>query len=132
MPGACSARPVTNGSPSASSVTSSLSPSRSETTESTFARDEMYLADEVFFTGTAAELTPVHEIDDRKIGAGECGPITRKLQDAYFDAVKGRAGQEKARSLLEARPPGTGCWPRLPAAFRRIQSNAPGPSESSA
>ena len=63
--------------------------------ETTFARDEMYLADEVFFTGTAAELTPVREIDDRQIGAGECGPVTRKLQDAYFEAVKGRAGQEK-------------------------------------
>ena len=55
----------------------------------------MYLADEVFFTGTAAELTPVREIDDRQIGAGECGPVTRKLQDAFFEAVKGRAGQEK-------------------------------------
>lgn len=63
--------------------------------ETTFARDELYLADEVFFTGTAAELTPVREIDDRQIGAGECGPVTRKLQDAYFEAVKGRAGQEK-------------------------------------
>ena len=63
--------------------------------EATFARDEMYLADEVFFTGTAAELTPVREIDDRQIGAGECGPVTRKLQDAFFEAVKGRAGQEK-------------------------------------
>ncbi len=64
--------------------------------ETTFARDELYLADEVFFTGTAAELTPVREIDDRRIGAGECGPVTRKLQDAYFEAVKGRAGKEKA------------------------------------
>lgn len=63
--------------------------------ETTFARDELYVADEVFFTGTAAELTPVREIDDRQIGAGECGPVTRKLQDAYFEAVKGRAGQEK-------------------------------------
>ncbi|HEY2743170.1 MAG TPA: branched-chain amino acid transaminase [Polyangia bacterium] len=63
--------------------------------ECTFARDELYLADEVFFTGTAAELTPVREIDDRQIGAGECGALTRKLQDAYFEAVKGRAGQEK-------------------------------------
>jgi len=63
--------------------------------ETTFARDELYLADEVFFTGTAAELTPVREIDDRQIGAGECGPVTRKLQDAYFEAVKGRAGTEK-------------------------------------
>jgi branched-chain amino acid aminotransferase len=63
--------------------------------ETTFARDELYLADEVFFTGTAAELTPVREIDDRTIGKGECGPVTRKLQDAFFDVVKGRAGQEK-------------------------------------
>jgi branched-chain amino acid aminotransferase len=63
--------------------------------ESTFSRDELYLADEVFFTGTAAELTPVREIDDRQIGAGECGVVTRKLQDAYFEAVKGRAGTEK-------------------------------------
>jgi branched-chain amino acid aminotransferase len=63
--------------------------------ETTFARDELYLADEVFFTGTAAELTPVREIDDRQIGAGECGPVTRKLQDAYFEAVKGRPGKEK-------------------------------------
>jgi branched-chain amino acid aminotransferase len=63
--------------------------------ETAFSRDELYLADEVFFTGTAAELTPVREIDDRRIGAGECGPVTRKLQDAFFEAVKGRAGQEK-------------------------------------
>jgi branched-chain amino acid aminotransferase len=63
--------------------------------ETTFSRDELYLADEVFFTGTAAELTPVREIDDRQIGAGECGPVTRKLQDAFFEAVKGRAGKEK-------------------------------------
>lgn len=63
--------------------------------ESSFSRDELYIADEIFFTGTAAELTPVREVDDRKIGAGECGPITRKLQDAYFEAVKGKAGQEK-------------------------------------
>jgi branched-chain amino acid aminotransferase len=64
--------------------------------ETAFSRDELYGADEVFFTGTAAELTPVREIDDRCIGAGECGPVTRKLQDAYFECVKGRAGQEKA------------------------------------
>lgn len=63
--------------------------------ESTFARDELYLADEVFCCGTAAELTPVREIDDRRIGAGECGPVTRKLQDAYFAVVKGRPGKEK-------------------------------------
>jgi branched-chain amino acid aminotransferase len=60
--------------------------------ESTFARDELYLADEVFLCGTAAELTPVREIDDRRIGAGECGPVTRRLQEAFFEVAKGRAG----------------------------------------
>jgi branched-chain amino acid aminotransferase len=63
--------------------------------EMTFARDELWTADEVFLCGTAAELTPVREIDDRKIGAGECGPITRRLQDAYFEAVKGKAGSDR-------------------------------------
>jgi branched-chain amino acid aminotransferase len=62
--------------------------------EATFARDELYCADEVFLCGTAAELTPVREIDDRTIGAGECGPITRRLQDAYFEAVKGKSGEK--------------------------------------
>jgi branched-chain amino acid aminotransferase len=60
-----------------------------------FTRDELWTADEVFLCGTAAELTPVREIDDRKIGAGECGPITRRLQDTFFETVKGKAGQEK-------------------------------------
>lgn len=53
-------------------------------------RDELYLADEVFLTGTAAEITPVKEVDNRMIGAGEPGPITRKLQDAFFAAVHGK------------------------------------------
>jgi branched-chain amino acid aminotransferase len=52
-------------------------------------RDQLYVADEVFLTGTAAELTPVREIDGRRVGRGEVGPITRQLQAAYFDAVKG-------------------------------------------
>jgi branched-chain amino acid aminotransferase len=64
--------------------------------EQTFARDELYLADEVFLCGTAAELTPVREIDDRKIGIGECGPVTRRLQEAYFEAAKGKDGASKA------------------------------------
>jgi len=59
--------------------------------ESTFARDELYVADEVFLCGTAAELTPVREIDDRTIGAGTRGPITEKLQSIYFDTVKGKS-----------------------------------------
>jgi branched-chain amino acid aminotransferase len=60
-----------------------------EVNERVFTRDELWCADEVFLTGTAAELTPVREVDDRKIGAGEPGPITRRLQDAFFEAAKG-------------------------------------------
>ena len=63
--------------------------------EVSFARDDLYTADEVFFTGTAAELTPVREVDDRKIGLGQCGPVTRGLQNAYFETVKGVQGQER-------------------------------------
>lgn len=58
--------------------------------ERLFARDELYCADEVFLTGTAAEVTPVRVVDGRKIGVGFRGPITERLQSAYFDVVKGR------------------------------------------
>jgi len=58
--------------------------------EDLFSRDALYTADEVFFTGTAAEITPIREIDDRIIGDGRPGPITTRLQDAFFDVVKGR------------------------------------------
>ena len=61
--------------------------------EQAFPRDALLLADEVFLTGTAAELTPVREIDDRKIGTGGVGPVTRILQERYFAAVRG-AGQD--------------------------------------
>jgi branched-chain amino acid aminotransferase len=57
--------------------------------ETVFPRDEMWCADEVFLTGTAAEIIPVWEIDNRRIGAGEPGPITRRLQDAFADVVRG-------------------------------------------
>ena len=53
-------------------------------------RDEVYVCDESFFTGTAAEVTPINEIDGRIIGNGKRGPITEKLQSAYFDVVYGR------------------------------------------
>ena len=53
-------------------------------------RDEFYLADEIFMTGTAAEVTPIREYDDRIIGNGGCGEITEKLQTLYFDVVHGR------------------------------------------
>ncbi len=53
-------------------------------------RDEVYVADEAFFTGTAAEVTPIRELDGREIGSGSRGPVTEKLQTAYFDIVHGR------------------------------------------
>jgi branched-chain amino acid aminotransferase len=58
--------------------------------EKRITRDEVYIADEAFFTGTAAEVTPIRELDGRQIGAGRRGPITEKLQTAYFDQVHGR------------------------------------------
>lgn len=57
--------------------------------EERFTRDAMYVAEEVFLTGTAAELTPVREIDGRSIGSGSLGPITRDLQKAFFAIVRG-------------------------------------------
>lgn len=58
--------------------------------EKRITRDEVYIADEAFFTGTAAEVTPIREVDCRQIGIGRRGPITEKLQKAYFDLVNGR------------------------------------------
>jgi branched-chain amino acid aminotransferase len=58
--------------------------------EATLTRDDLYIADEVFLTGTAAEVTPIREIDNRQIGEGKRGPITKMLQDAFFDVVAGR------------------------------------------
>ena len=58
--------------------------------EERFTRDELYIADEAFFSGTAAEVTPVRELDGRVIGAGRPGPITRKIQSVFFDIVKGK------------------------------------------
>jgi branched-chain amino acid aminotransferase len=53
-------------------------------------RDEVYIADEAFFTGTAAEVTPIRELDRIEIGIGSRGPITEKIQSAFFDIVGGR------------------------------------------
>jgi branched-chain amino acid aminotransferase len=58
--------------------------------EKRITRDEVYIADEAFFTGTAAEVTPIREVDGRSIGAGQRGPITQRLQSMYFDQVQGR------------------------------------------
>ena len=61
-----------------------------EIREKRITRDEVYIADEAFFTGTAAEVTPIREVDNRAIGSGKRGPITEKLQTMYFDVVHGR------------------------------------------
>ena len=60
-----------------------------EVQEQQFTRDELYTADEAFFTGTAAELTPIREVDHRVIGAGHRGPVTKHLQEEFFAIVKG-------------------------------------------
>jgi branched-chain amino acid aminotransferase len=60
--------------------------------EEMLTRDQLYLADEAFFTGTAAEVTPIREVDDRAMGNGSDWPITRRLQARYFDVVKGSDG----------------------------------------
>lgn len=58
--------------------------------EHNFPKEELYHADEAFLTGTAAEITPIREIDDRPVGTGKPGPITKKLQAIYYDAIHGR------------------------------------------
>lgn len=62
-----------------------------EVSEKRMTRDEIYVADEAFFTGSAAEVTPIRELDNRKIGHGGRGSITEQLQNLYFDAVYGRS-----------------------------------------
>nr|WP_307839014.1 aminotransferase class IV [Deefgea sp. CFH1-16] len=58
--------------------------------EKRITRDEVYICDEAFFTGTAAEVTPIRELDNRTIGCGSRGPITTEIQKRYFDIVQGR------------------------------------------
>jgi len=64
--------------------------------EKQMTRDEAYIADEAFFTGTAAEVTPIRVIDDRQIGSGTRGPITERLQSLYFDVVHGRSPEHSS------------------------------------
>ncbi len=64
--------------------------------EKRITRDEVYIADEAFFTGTAAEVTPIRELDRRSIGSGSRGPITEILQTKYFDVVHGRSPEHKS------------------------------------
>ncbi|MDO9054643.1 MAG: aminotransferase class IV, partial [Gallionella sp.] len=61
-----------------------------EVIEKRITRDEIYCAEEAFFTGTAAEVTPIRELDQRIIGSGSRGPITTVLQQAFFDCVAGK------------------------------------------
>ena len=61
--------------------------------EKRITRDEVYICDEAFFTGTAAEVVPIRELDRRQIGEGSRGPVTEKLQGIYFDAVRGRSSR---------------------------------------
>jgi branched-chain amino acid aminotransferase len=61
-----------------------------EVSEERFTRDELYTADEAFFTGTAAELTPIREVDDRRIGIGARGPVTADVQESFFNVIKGK------------------------------------------
>jgi len=63
--------------------------------EKRITRDEVYIADEAFFSGTAAEVTPIRELDNRPIGTGSRGPITEKLQSLYFDIVQGKVDKYK-------------------------------------
>ncbi|MDP7522120.1 MAG: branched chain amino acid aminotransferase, partial [Arenicellales bacterium] len=58
--------------------------------EKRITRDEVYISDEAFFTGTAAEVTPIRELDDRIIGQGARGPVTEAIQATFFDVVHGR------------------------------------------
>ena len=71
-----------------------------ETVQRPIDRSELYIADEVFMTGTAAHLTPVVEIDRRAIGDGRAGPVTRELSDLFFDAIRGKS--EKYRHWCTA------------------------------
>jgi branched-chain amino acid aminotransferase len=59
--------------------------------EKRITRDEVYCADEAFFTGTAAEITPIRELDNRSIGAGGRGPLTEKLQNLFFEVIAGKS-----------------------------------------
>ena len=63
--------------------------------EERFTRDDLYIADEAFLTGTAAELTPIREVNNRVIGTGKPGPVTQRLQDAFFNIVQGREKRYK-------------------------------------
>ena len=76
--------------------------SASRSSSATSTRAELYLADEIFMTGTAAELTPIREVDDHPVGTGEPGEVTRAVQTAFEDALHGRT--ERYREWLDPVP----------------------------
>jgi len=69
-------------------------------------REMLYIADELFFTGTAAEITPIRSVDKLVVGAGRCGPITKRLQDAFFDVIECRVPDEHDWLTFLPGPPG--------------------------
>jgi branched-chain amino acid aminotransferase len=76
--------------------------------EERFTRDDLYIADEAFFTGTAAEITPIREVDNRSIGEGKPGPVTKSLQAAFFDIVHGRDSRHSGwLTSIAAKQPAT-------------------------
>lgn len=81
--------PILNGI-TRDSVLTILRDAGKPTEEVTFTRDAMYICQEVFFCGTAAEITPVREVDDRQVGTGKPGPIVKLVQETYFRAVRGQ------------------------------------------
>jgi branched-chain amino acid aminotransferase len=77
-----------------------------EVVERDIARGELYIADEIFMTGTAAELTPLREVDDHPVGTGEPGPITKEVQAIFEDALHGRSERyAEWNDLVEAPAP---------------------------
>jgi branched-chain amino acid aminotransferase len=89
-----------------------------EVVERDIARGELYLADEVFVTGTAAELTPLREIDDHAVGDGRPGEITRAVQSAFENALHGRT--ERYREWLDPVPVETVAQPASSSAGRQV------------
>ncbi|MGH9652741.1 MAG: aminotransferase class IV, partial [Bryobacteraceae bacterium] len=65
-----------------------------EVTETLVPREMLYIADEVFFSGTAAEVTPIRSVDRIQVGSGRCGPITQKIQARFFEMINGRLPDE--------------------------------------
>ena len=82
-------------------------------------RDDLYIADEAFFTGTAAEVTPIREVDGRTVGAGRRGAITAKLQEAFFEVVKGKDQRHKDwLAPVASGKPGTAAGKSIAAAAK--------------